>query len=317
MNVYQEVNSAHARIAEHINCTPLERAVSMGGEFGTEVLLKLENIQVTGSFKVRGAMNRALCIPKSESTTGIVAASTGNHGAGVAFAAQTLGVPGIVFVPETASSEKVAAIRRFGAEVRAYGDDCVISEVEARRYAAKSDAVYISPYNDPMVVAGQGTIGLELIQQSPQLDAVFVAMGGGGLISGIAGYLAEASPQTQVIACSPENSCVMHQSLQAGRMQHFPSLPTLSDSTAGGVESDSITFDLCKSYVSSSITVSEEQIKAATLKVITEQHMLIEGAAGVAVAGYLSTQAQWAGKRVAIVLCGANIPVKTILKILN
>ena len=316
MQIYKDVLKAHERIASHVRKTPVDRALSLEENFESEVYLKLENVQVTGSFKVRGAMNRALCIPPQEQAAGIVAASTGNHGAGVAFAARTLGIPGVVYVPETASPEKVAAISRLGAEVRYHGDDCVITELEARRYANSTGSVYISPYNDEQVVAGQGTIGHELLQQIDELDTVFVAMGGGGLISGIAGYLAHASPKTRVIACSPANSCVMHQSLQAGQLLDLPSEPTLSDSTAGGVEAGSVTFGLCQSYVSDSITVTEEEIIGATRRIITEQHLLVEGAAGVAVAGYLTNQERHRGQRVGIILCGANIPLaklKTIL----
>jgi threonine dehydratase len=166
---------------------------------------------------------------------------------------------------------------------------------------------YISPYNDPEVIAGQGTLGAELAEQLPRLDAVFLAMGGGGLAAGAGGCLKAVWPELRVVACSPERSPVMHASLAAGRIVEIESLPTLSDGTAGGVEPGAVTFELCREIVDESVLVGEDAIRDAVRLIIDRHHTLIEGAAGVAVAGYLATRERFAGQDVAIVLCGANI----------
>jgi threonine dehydratase len=187
----------------------------------------------------------------------------------------------------------------------------------ARRHAASTGAVYVSPYNDPWVVAGQGSLGVELAEQVDDLDAVFIALGGGGLLSGVGAYLRSVRPGVEIVACSPENSCVMHQSAQAGRILDLPSLPTLSDGTAGGVEDDSITLDWVCQTVDHYVLVSEEEIRRAMVEIIGGHHQLIEGAAGVAVAAFQKERQRYRGKRVAIVLCGANIALGTLRQVLG
>jgi threonine dehydratase len=176
---------------------------------------------------------------------------------------------------------------------------------------------YISPYNDPAVAAGQGSIGIELDNQLSGMDAVFVALGGGGLISGIGGYLNSASPDTRIIGCSPENSKVMIQSIEMGELHgDLPSTPTISDGTAGGIEDDSITFELCRKYTDSYVTVTEAEIIESMIGFMDSHHMQIEGAAAVAIASFLKTADEYTGKTVVIVICGANIGVETLRKVL-
>src|SRR5262245_11045680 len=165
----------------------------------------MEHLQITGSFKLRGAMNKLLSLSPEERSRGIVTASSGNHGAAVAYGLRELGIPGVIFVPENASPAKVANIRAYGAEVRTHATDSGLTEIFARRYALDHDRVYVSPYNDPEVVAGQGTIGLELAGRLEAIGTLYVALGGGGLISGIGGYLKEIGRRVEVVACSPEN----------------------------------------------------------------------------------------------------------------
>jgi threonine dehydratase len=280
------------------------------------VWLKLENLQLTGSFKLRGATNKILSLSEEERERGVVAASSGNHGAAVGCAAAAAGCRAIVFVPETAASSKVTAIRSWGVEVRAHGHDSLLAEIEARRFATAEEMVYLSPYNDAAVVAGQGTLGAELADQLEDLDAIFIAVGGGGLISGVGGYLKTVWPDLQVIACSPENSAVMHASLAAGEILEMESLPTLSDGTAGGVEAGALTFDLCREVIDESLVVSEDEIREALRLTIGAHHTLLEGAAGVAVAGYLGNRERFVDMDVAIVLCGANIDISVLKEIL-
>jgi len=300
------------RIRPFIRQTMLDPSPYYSQLSGADVYFKCENLQHTGSFKARGALNKILSLSEQERERGIVTASTGNHGAACAFAMQQVGATGIVFVPEIAEETKLAAIRRLGAEIRTVGTDSVQSERFARAYGAEEGMTYVPPYNDPLVIAGQGTIALELLQQLPDLDAVFVSVGGGGLIGGIASYLKEMNPAIQVTGCSPQNSQVMALSVAAGELLDLPSLPTLSDGTAGGVEAGSITFPLCRDHVDRYISVSEEEIAAALRTFMATQHMLIEGSAAVAIAAFQKTAADLRGKHVAILLCGANISLEKL-----
>jgi threonine dehydratase len=316
------IQAAAERIRPHARLTPLEASAELSRLGEAFVWLKMENLQVTGSFKLRGAMNRLSLLSPDERRRGIVAASSGNHGMAVSWGMKALGGRATLFVPENASPVKLQAMRDHGAEVRARGTDSGLSEIEARRYAEQQGLTYVSPYNDPEVVAGQGTVGLEIGGQVDAPDAVFVALGGGGLIAGIGLALEgpgdrEAADRTpgrmvELVACSPENSAVMHHSLAAGRILEMESLPTLSDGTAGGVEPGAITFDLCRRLVARSVTVTENEIRAAMRLVMERHHTLIEGAAAVAVAGYIKEKERFRGRRVVIILCGANISLERL-----
>ena len=179
-----------------------------------------------------------------------------------------------------------------------------------------SGRVFISPYNDLDVVAGQGTIAVELHQQVPQLDAVFVAVGGGGLIGGIGSYLKSVSPSTEIVGCWPETSPVLYECLRAGRVIDVAERPTLSESTAGGLEPGSVTLPLCQSVIDRGILVSEAEIRAALRLILETEHWLVEGAAAVAVAAFRQDARRWDGKRVAIVLCGRNVSPEVLAQIL-
>lgn len=313
----KEILLAESRIRPHIRETILEPVPYLSQIGGAEVHAKLENLQHTGAFKVRGAMNKILSLTVEEQGRGIVAASTGNHGTAVAFSLKRLKAPGIIFVPESTPPSRKDAIERMGAEVRLHGCDCVETETFARRYAAEKGMTYVSPYNDLHVVAGQGTIGVELERQIDRIDAVFAALGGGGMIAGIAAHLKSLRPEVGIIGCSPENSQVMIQSVKAGEILDLPSKPTLSNGTAGGLEKGAITFDLCRALVDEYVTVTEDEIKKSLREFIQHQHMLIEGAAAVAVASYLKMRDRFAGRRVVVVICGANIDVETLKSVLS
>ena len=316
-NVAREVREAEVRLRSWVRDTPLEHSPYLGRICRANVYCKLENLQHTGSFKVRGAMNKLLSLTDEERERGVVAASTGNHGAAVAYAMRELGVPGVVFVTEDASSVKLRAIEELGAEVRHHGADCMETEVYARRHAAEHGMTYVSPYNDPRVVGGQGTVGVELARRLLPIDAVFVSLGGGGLISGIAGHLKSVLPAVRIVGCSPENSRVMIESVRAGRILDLPSLPTLSDGTAGGVEAEAITFELCRALVDEYVTVTEDEIATSLRDFLETHHMLIEGAAAVSLASFRKTQRRYEGRNVVIVICGANIGLETLRTVLR
>ena len=304
------------RIAPHIRETPLDHSPWFSERTGASVYMKLENLQYTCSFKLRGAFNKLLSLTPDERRAGCVAASSGNHGAAIAWAMKKLGVTGVVFVPEQTSSAKVDNIRRAGAEVQFFGTDGLDTETHARQYAQDKGMVYLSPYNDIDVIAGQGSCGVEIARQLDKVDAVFIAVGGGGLIAGIGAFLKSVNPGISIVACQPAASAVMTESVKAGRIVDIPSEPTLSDGTAGGIEAGAITFDLCRELVDEYVTVSEEEIVSAMQEFIDSHHMLLEGAAGVAIAGLLQRPARYEGKNVVVVVCGGNISRETLKKVI-
>ncbi|HET9166942.1 MAG TPA: pyridoxal-phosphate dependent enzyme, partial [Candidatus Angelobacter sp.] len=243
---------------------------------------------------------------------GVIAASNGNHGLGVAAAAKAAGIAAEVYVSNHVSPSKARRIEEYGARIKRIGDDPLEAELAARAAASQQGKVFISPYNDLHVMAGQGTIAVELLRQLPPMDAVFVAVGGGGLIGGIGAYLKCASPETQVVGCWPENSPVLYESIKAGRILDVAERPTLSESTAGGLEPGSVTLEICSRVIDSSILVSETDILDAMRRVRALKGWVIEGAAAVAVAAFLKNAGRYKGKRVAVVICGANISEKVL-----
>jgi len=317
----KELLPAHAvlaanRIASYIRETPLDYSPYFSELTGANVYLKLENLQHTGSFKLRGAFNKLLSLSEEDREAGGVAASSGNHGAAIAYAMKKLGVAGTIFVPEQTSPTKVEAIKRAGGDVRFFGTDGLDTETHAREYAEQHGMVYLSPYNDPDVIAGQGTCGVEIAQQLSDIDAIFVAVGGGGLISGVGAFLKSVNPSLKCVACQPAASAVMTESVKAGRILDLPSDPTLSDGTAGGIEADAITFDICREVTDEFVVVSEEQIAEAMRGFIDSHHMLPEGAAGVAIAGLLASGDKYKGKNVVVIVCGGNVSRDTLKKVI-
>lgn len=304
------------RIAPHIRETPLDHSPFFSELTGANVFLKLDNLQHTGSFKLRGAFNKLLSMTAEQRAEGCVAASSGNHGAAVAYAMAELKTKGVVFVPEGTSSTKVDAIKRAGGEVRYFGTDGLDTELHAREYAAENGMNYLSPYNDEDVIAGQGTCGVEIANQLSKVDAIFIAVGGGGLISGVGSFLKSVNPSMSVVACQPAASAVMTESVKAGEIVELPSQPTLSDGTAGGIEADAITFDICRAVADDFVTVSEDQIAEAMRQFIDAHHMLPEGAAGVALAGLKLRADQYKDKNVVIIICGGNISRETLKSVI-
>jgi threonine dehydratase len=312
-SLFESITQAHAAIRPQVPVTPLERSPALSATLGCEVLLKCEHLQPTGSFKVRGATNKIRLLGEDARRAGVITASTGNHGQAVARAGALAGVSVTVFVAASTARSKMDAIRRLGADLSIIDGNPLDAELAARRLAAEQGKTYVAPYNDPDVVAGQGTLGVELSEQAPQLDAVFVSVGGGGLIGGVGTALERLAPNTQVVGIWPENSPCLLRALEAGRLFEVPERPTLSDGTAGGIEPGSITFPICQSVIDARITVSEAEIAAAMRDLAASDHWIVEGAAGVALAGLVKAASAWQGGRVAVVLCGRNIALETFL----
>jgi threonine dehydratase len=307
MNRSQSVLDAYHRIRPHVVRTAVEEIADLFPESGTHIWAKREDLQETGSFKLRGATNRVLQLTPEEKARGVIAASNGNHGLGVAAAAKKEDVLADIYVSDQVAPEKARKIEQLGAKIVYAGRDPLDAEVAGRQQAEESGRVFISPYNDPYVLAGQGTIAVELAEQIPQLDAVFVAVGGGGLIGGIGTYLKHASPETEIVGCWPENSPVLLEAMKAGRILAIEEKPTVSESTAGGLEEGSITLGVCSSVVDTCVLVSEEEILDAMRLMWRNKKWLMEGAAGVALAAFMKTADRYKGKTVAIVICGGNL----------
>jgi threonine dehydratase len=303
------------RIADFIEHTPLHRSTFFSDRLDADIYFKLENQQTTGSFKLRGATNRLLTLSEEQRARGCVTASSGNHGAAVACAMQKLGVQGIVFVPEQTSPAKVDKIRQYGGDVRFFGTDGLDTEEHARAYANDRGMFYLSPYNDLEVIAGQGTCAVEIVDDLPDVDAVFVAVGGGGLAGGIGAVLKQHDPDIQIYGCQPIASPVMARSIEAGKIIDMESDATLSDGTAGGIESDAVTFPLNQAVVDDWIEVDEKQIASSMRLYIDSEGEVIEGAAGVAIAGMLERAADIAGKKVVVVICGGNVSDEVLASI--
>lgn len=299
----EQVLRARGRIAPHIETTPLVPADELG------LILKLENRQRTGSFKVRGALARILSLDEHERRRGVVAASAGNHGQGVAFAAQLVGVNATIVVPEHAVTAKVEAIRAYGAELLFTAGGYAEAEADGKRLAAERGAVWVSPYNDPEVIAGQGTVGLELIEQreGQGLGAgweVFIPVGGGGLACGIGLVLKELARGVRLVGVQPEASPYMHAHFRGEEAGKVVERPTLADGLAGAVEPGSITFDLLPRALDDVVLVSEDEILEALREVLRCAGEVIEPSAAAAVAGALWRGRE--GRRLAVV-SGGNI----------
>ena len=311
--------AAERRIRDYVRETSLKASPALGAETGARVFLKRENCQDTGAFKLRGAANKLLSMPRDAAARGVVTASTGNHALAVATMGARLGIPVEIFVSQAIHPYKRRKIEALEAKVTSVAGDHLAAELEARREAERSGRPYVSPYNDPDVIAGQGTVAVEILRQlgGEPLDAIFVAVGGGGLIGGIGAHLKRVSPGTEVVGCWPENSPVLHECLRAGTIIDVPEKPTWSTSTAGGVEPGAVTFELCQRVIDRSVLVTEGEIVGAARRLHCEDGELVEGAAAMAVAAFLRIADAYHGKTVALLLCGGNAEPEFEAKILE
>lgn len=294
--------------------TPLQLSHALGVRSQANAYLKCEHLQNTGSFKLRGALNKFRLLDSETAGRGIVAASSGNHGLAISLSAAILKLDAVIYVPESVSSMKADAIASYGAKIVKVDGDGLQAEITARREADSSGRVFVSPYNDLDVIAGQGTIGLELEAQCPQLDAVIIAVGGGGLISGVGSWLKTRLPDVEIVGAWPEVACSMLRCLEAGTIIDVDEQATLSDGTAGGVEPGSVSFPLALETIDSTVLVSENEIADAMRLIAASERWIVEGAAGVAVAAFLKMADKYRGKNVAIVVCGRNISFEKFLE---
>jgi len=302
-----KVPEAYRRIEADIRRTPLERSGPLSREFGADVHVKWECDQITGSFKLRGALNKLRSLAPEERAGGVVSASTGNHGLAISHAAKLEGIGLKLFLPETVAAVKKTRIEALGVDVEVAGESCDRAEAIAREFAARHGRVFVSPYNDRDIVFGAGTTGLELAAGLSRFDDVLVPVGGGGLIAGIAGYLKAVRPGVRIVGVEPETSAFMAASLAAGRLVGIDERESVADAVAGGIEPGSITFPLCRDLVDA-IEVVPEALIVRALALIRERHgRMIEGAGALPVAALLHAPEQWAGRTVVVVASGGNI----------
>jgi threonine dehydratase len=313
-DLFKGIVEAHRAIRPPVGTTPLTHSPALSRLTGCEVYLKCEHLQETGSFKFRGAVNIIRLLDDEACRIGVVTASTGNHGLAVALAGKLAGVPVTVYAAASASRLKLDAIAALGAEVVTLDADPLAVEIEAGREARRLGRAYISPYNDFDVIAGQGTIGLEIVEQCPEIDAVFASVGGGGLVSGIGTAIKRLRPESRLVGCWPQNSPAMYRALEAGAIVEVEESPTISDGTAGGVEPGAITFDICRRVLDETVLVAESEIMSAMKLLAQTERWMVEGAAGVALAGLLRLVPTYRGKRVAVVLCGRNIALDAFIE---
>jgi len=304
-----DVMRARRRIAPYVRRTPLVPSAWLTNLSGGEISLKLELLQVSNSFKSRGAFNAVLA--RLERPDGVpaqlVTASAGNHGRALAAAAQTFGLPLIVFTPSDAPKTKLDAIRRHGADLRADGRDYDDAERMAKAFASITGAEFISPYNDADVIAGAATIALEVFEDAPGVDTLIVPVGGGGLISGVAAAAKSITPACEVIGVEVAASCAFQTSVRAGRLVEIVPGATLADGLGGNPDPETITFGFIQRFVDRIVTVTEDDLSAAIAGLVDAEHLVAEGAGAAGVAALVGGRADVRGRRVAVIVTGSNI----------
>ncbi len=313
-----DVAAAHRLIEGFVQKTPLLRSQSLSALLDHDIRLKLESVQETGSFKLRGAFNRLLSLSAEEKSRGVITLSTGNHGRAVAFASKQLGIRAVVCLTSLVPENKVEAIRGLGAEVHIAGADQDIVETEVDRLAARDGLVVVSPFDDPEIIAGQGTIGLELLAQEPGVSAVVVPMSGGGLISGIALAMKAKLPGLRVIGVTMDNGPAMVLSQHAGKPVPVEELPSLADSLTGGIGlANKHTFGLVRDLVDEMVLVSEAEIAQGLRHAYEQERLIIEGGAAVGIAALLARRITLPPGPAAVVLSGRNVNIPMLTKLLG
>ena len=305
----RNVEDAQVAIAPFVKATPLLRSSFLSSMCNAKVFLKLENQQVTGSFKPRGVFNRLLHLTADQRTRGVVTASAGNHGQAVAYAAKQLGFSATVVLPNGMPQVKVEGIRRYGAEVLIHGTFFDEAEEMAKEVAKNSGRTFVSAYNDDLIVAGHGTLGLEIMEDLPDVQAIIVPVGGGGLIAGVAAAAKAKKPSLQVLGVQSEASPVMHDSLRAGRIVELqnPHARTIAEGLFGGLEKDAITFKIVQERVDNVFVVEEESLRLAIRLLWEKEQQRVEGSAAASVALMLENKNLFAGQTVVAVVTGGNI----------
>ncbi len=312
-----DIYAARQRIAGRVTRTPLIRAHELSHRLGGEIWFKLETLQATGAFKLRGATNALSCLTEAQRACGVTCVSSGNHGRALAYASQAMGVRAIICLSSLVPAIKVEGIQRFGAEARVHGDSQDTAQLEVDRLVRDEGMVEVNPFDDPYVIAGQGTIGLEILEDMPDADQVIVPLSGGGLISGIALAIKSATATMQVHGVTMADGPAMYESLRAGHPVDVIETPTLADALSGGIGPDNrFSFELTRRYVDDSHLVDEAAIERALSWLYFEERLIAEGGAAVAVAALLEGRVAAAGKTTVVIVSGRNIDMDKLTKII-
>lgn len=314
MNLKQ-IKAAQKRIKGISIETPLIYSSFYSKATNSEVYLKLENTQSIGSFKIRGALNKMLKLSSKEKKKGVVAASGGNHAQGVGYGAKLLGIKTTIVVPKDTPKNKIEAIKQYNIDLKILGKNFDQAEHEAHKIERKSGMIYISPYNDSDVIAGQGTIGLEILKEKSDIDIVIVPVGGGGLICGIGAAVKSINPKIKVIGVQSDTSPAMYKFLKTGEITELKLKPSIAEGIHGNPEKESITFSLIKKYVDGIVLVSESEIKKAIKLFLEHQHQIAEGAGAVGLAALLKYKKRFKNHKIVVVITGGNIDIGLLKKI--
>ncbi|MGA2361873.1 MAG: pyridoxal-phosphate dependent enzyme [Candidatus Aminicenantales bacterium] len=301
------IRAAHERIRRDVVRTPVELSETLSDMTGARVLIKWESDQTTGSFKLRGALNKLRSLTPGERERGVVSASTGNHGLAISHAAKLEGIGLRLFLPATVSDIKRKKIEALGVHPEFFGSSCEQTEAHAREQADRTGRVFVSPYNDRDIVCGAGTVGLEIAEDAPGIDDVLVPVGGGGLIAGIAAYLRRTRPAARAVGVEPETSAFMAASVEAGRLVEIEEEETIADAVAGGIEPGAVTFPLYRDLVDRTLVVPEALIASSMALLFERHHKMIEGAGALPVAGLLARPGDFRGRSVLVVVSGRNV----------
>ena len=304
-----DIKQAQKTITPYIKITPIVRSDFLSKLCDSEVFLKLENQQVTNSFKIRGVINKLLSLSSEEKDRGVVTASAGNHGQAVGFGAKKLGFSAKIVVPINTPKIKVDGIKQYGVDLLLFGETYSEAENKAKEIATREGCLYISPYNDELIVAGHGTVGLEILNDLPNVDVVVVPVGGGGLIAGTSIAIKNQKPNAQVVGVQSEASPVMYESLKAGKIvpphRHEPY--TIAEGLAGGIEKGSITFAITRQYVDEVLLVKEKSLRRVVYLVWKNDNQMVEGSGVAGAAMLLENSDSFSGLTIAVVVTGGNI----------
>src|SRR3954447_2595729 len=311
-----DIQAARRRIGDVIYHSPCPYSLSLSRLCGCEVYCKLDHLQMTGSFKERGARNKLLLLGPDERKRGIIAASAGNHALALAYHGQDLGIPVTVVMPRSAPLIKVSNCRSFGADVVLHGESYAEAKHQALAVAEQTGKVYVHGFDDPDIIAGQGTMGLEILEDVPDVDAVIVPVGGGGLIAGVGTAIKALRPQVRIIGVEPEHAPTLKASLQANRVVRIDTTPTLADGLAIA-EVGKLCFEIARDVIDDLVMVDEAQIAMSILRLLELEKTVVEGAAAVPLAAAMRRSLGLEGRKVVLCLCGGNIDVTLISKVIE
>ncbi len=311
-----KIYEARERIAPIINHTPLMRSMHLSNKWNKNISLKLENMQPTGAFKLRGAANAILSLTEKEKKRGVVTVSTGNHGKAVAYLGAKLGIRAVICISELVPKVKIEAMKSLGAEVKIIGKNQDEATAHALLMQEKEGLYYVSPFDDPRVIAGQGTTALEILEQAPETDTIIVPLSGGGLMSGMAITAKAINPKIKMIGITNDTEPAMYKSLKAGHIVQVGEFESLADALTGPIPLDNqYTFEMCKKYVDNAFLISEDQIGQAMAYALLKEKLVLEGGGAATIAALLNNDSKLPGENIVAVCSGNNVSMEVLLEL--